>query len=170
MRSGQINNAGRGMWSLGGEYISPKEWRRMHKKIAISDTVFDFYRIKIFPNLPLISIIFSESSPNNMNFLSIFPSYFCHIAFFCNYGRVLYVQLGSEVTCGVPPLSFFLFIRHIIVFQTSPQFLEGKSRQFCGFCFLLQKIGTDMSLKCFAQLKTIFLFRQKHRLHLYSRS
>ena len=24
--------AGRGMWSLGDKYISPKEWRRMHRK------------------------------------------------------------------------------------------------------------------------------------------
>ena len=32
MRSGQMNNAGRGMWSLEDGYILPKEWRRLHKK------------------------------------------------------------------------------------------------------------------------------------------
>jgi len=28
----QAREANRGMWSLGHEYISPKEWRRMHRK------------------------------------------------------------------------------------------------------------------------------------------
>ena len=27
-----VKKAGRGMWSLGDKYISPKEWRRMHRK------------------------------------------------------------------------------------------------------------------------------------------
>ena len=28
----EAKKAGIGMWSLGGKYISPKEWRRMHRK------------------------------------------------------------------------------------------------------------------------------------------
>jgi micrococcal nuclease len=28
----EAKKAGRGMWSLGDKYISPKEWRRMHRK------------------------------------------------------------------------------------------------------------------------------------------
>jgi micrococcal nuclease len=28
----EAKKAGRGMWSLGNKYISPKEWRRMQKK------------------------------------------------------------------------------------------------------------------------------------------
>ena len=28
----EAKKAGIGMWSLGDKYISPKEWRRMHKK------------------------------------------------------------------------------------------------------------------------------------------
>ena len=28
----EAKKAGIGMWSLGDKYISPKEWRRMHRK------------------------------------------------------------------------------------------------------------------------------------------
>jgi hypothetical protein len=56
----------------GGWIYFAERMAKIAQKIAVTDTIFCFSRIKTFPNLPLISIIFSESHSNNTYFHDVF--------------------------------------------------------------------------------------------------